>query len=254
MMIASLAYCALAVPGQSNEGISSFRSLMQLGQFAELAREIKRDRATKRHPPETQAQIFLDAIYFTHDGTSYGNAMTAVRMYHEAGYDVTADHNAPLRAAIFTDHKGAMVRRLISYGASARGASGGGPVRHNLPELLEFLITKGAEVQNECLYPTLNDGRSFAMRTPLQYAAWKGHDDCVKILVRAKVDLNARNSATGRTALHEAVEGGHGEVIKILLRAGAKTSIPDDRKQTPAQMAAALGLPDLVKLLTIRRP
>lgn len=252
-MISSLVFYALARPLQSNQGIMIYKGLVGDGQWERLAEEIKRDRATKRHTPENQAKIFLDAIYYTQNGTRYGKAMTAVRMFHEAGYDVMADNNAPLRDAIFTDYNGAMIRRLISYGANPKGLSGGGPVRHNLPDVLELLISKGAQVKTECLYPTINDGRSFAMRTPLQYAAWKGYADCVKVLVRAKVDLNARNSVTRRTALHEAVEGGHGEVIKILLRAGAKPSVQDGRKQTPAQMASALKRPDLVKLLSARR-
>jgi hypothetical protein len=253
-MITSMIAGLLLLPGQTDDGIGSFRSLVKRGDWAELERRIKKDRTTtKRHHPVNQAFIFVEVMEFTENGAFYGNAMTAVRMYHEAGYDVTADGNAALRRAMYYDHNGAMIRRLISYGASAKGLWAGGPVRHNLPELLEFLLSKGAEAQSEYLYPTLNDGRSFAVRTPLQYAAWKGYADCLKVLVRAKVDLNARNSVTRRTALHEAVEGGHGEVIKILLRAGAKPSIQDGRKQTPAQMAAALKRPDLVKLLSARR-
>jgi ankyrin repeat protein len=97
------------------------------------------------------------------------------------------------------------------------------------------------------------------MRTPLQFAARKGYGDCLKVLIRARVNLNAKNSVTGRTALHEAVEGnpfrgGQEDMIKLLLRAGANTEIKDKKGRTPKQMAVAIKRPDLAKLFSARRP
>jgi hypothetical protein len=236
-----------------DEGPVTFRSLVRAGRWDELRRLIKEDRDTKNHGSHVHALIYLDAVYYTMDGSAYGNALTAVRLYHEAGYDVTADNNAALRRAIGIDHNGAMVRRLVSYGASPKGISASGAVSNNLPDLLTFLLARGATVSSEQPMPDAKGEHGNAWRTPLQFGAWRGYAECVKVLVRAKVDLNARNSVTRRTALHDAVEGNHPDVIRILLQAGANAEIKDGRGKIPRQMAVELKRNDLVKLLSGRR-
>jgi ankyrin repeat protein len=67
--------------------------------------------------------------------------------------------------------------------------------------------------------------------TPLMLAAGEGHDNAVKELIKANVDLDLRNNR-GETALILAAAAGKKDVVKALLRAGADRSIADNNGKT----------------------
>jgi hypothetical protein len=59
-------------------------------------------------------------------------------------------------------------------------------------------------------------------RTPLSWAAGKGHEAVVKLLVEGGAELETKDGLFGRTPLSWAAENGHEAVVKLLLEKGAK--------------------------------
>ncbi|NJM29020.1 MAG: ankyrin repeat domain-containing protein [Rhizobiales bacterium] len=89
--------------------------------------------------------------------------------------------------------------------------------------------------------------------TALIAAAHLGHDEVVRVLIKAGAPLDHVNNL-GWTALIEAVvlgDGGnrHTETVRALVSAGADTSIADRSGQTPLDLARARGYAGMVKLL-----
>lgn len=72
--------------------------------------------------------------------------------------------------------------------------------------------------------------------TPLMLAAGEGHDNAVKEILKANVDLNLKNNR-GETALIMAASNGKKEVVKLLVRAGADKSITDNNGRTALDYA-----------------
>ncbi|KAF2191735.1 ankyrin, partial [Zopfia rhizophila CBS 207.26] len=73
-------------------------------------------------------------------------------------------------------------------------------------------------------------------RTPLWWAAWKGLDDVVRLLLeRNDVDPNAvDNHVNNRTPLMVAVQNGHEAVVRLLLeRNNVKFNVRDRSGKTP---------------------
>jgi len=65
------------------------------------------------------------------------------------------------------------------------------------------------------------DSKDSHGRMPLSYAAQKGHETVVKLLLQTgKVDVDSKDE-DGRTPLSYAVEGGHEAVVRLLLDSGA---------------------------------
>ncbi|XP_041379485.1 ankyrin repeat domain-containing protein 50-like [Gigantopelta aegis] len=64
-------------------------------------------------------------------------------------------------------------------------------------------------------------------KTPLHYAAEKGHNAIVEILIKYKADVNCVDE-NGTTPLHYAVNRGYTDVVQVLLKYGADVNIQDD--------------------------
>ena len=86
-------------------------------------------------------------------------------------------------------------------------------------------------------------------RTCLQAAAAAGEESVVQWLLERGASVHATNPYTGRTALHASCAAGQGEISLLLLHAGAATTRRDHQGKTPAQLGAAAGHLDLVRIL-----
>ena len=56
--------------------------------------------------------------------------------------------------------------------------------------------------------------------TPIYAAAWRGHDNIVRALIRHRANLDLKTTEQ-QTALFAATEKGHKQIIRQLLEAGA---------------------------------
>lgn len=101
--------------------------------------------------------------------------------------------------------------------------------RKNMPEMMHFLISKGATMENV-------DAQGF---TPLLYAVTKGFWVCVEILLKSGANAKFVCLQIGETALHLALQ--HVEkdalkvlqVVKLLLKYGADVNAVDTAGATP---------------------
>lgn len=88
--------------------------------------------------------------------------------------------------------------------------------------------------------------------TPLMYAVYNGHTECIKLLLTAGADINRRGLG-GRSVLHFAIGSSNGplfsEILKILIDAGADTNATDNDGWFPLHTAAAAGDEFSVRLL-----
>lgn len=143
--------------------------------------------------------------------------------------NTTDEKGNPLLNLAAANGDEAMVDLLLRSGAS--------PNRRNLvgetpammaalkghAKVLQRLIDAGAIVDH-------------AGWTPLHYAALQGNLECVDVLLRAKVDVNAA-APNGSTALMLAARNGHVDVVKRLLAAGADTEKLNEEGRTAVSWA-----------------
>ncbi len=86
--------------------------------------------------------------------------------------------------------------------------------------------------------------------TPLWKAAYLGKVDMVKMLLKKRANIEAKDSTYGRTPLWIAAESGQFEVMQVLLEKEAYIEARDTYNgRTPLWVAAELGREDTVKLL-----
>lgn len=86
-------------------------------------------------------------------------------------------------------------------------------------------------------------------RTALMLAAYDGHTEIVKLLLKHKAQVNRRDSMD-RTALIYCASGKNPDSVKTLLAAGAKVDLMDNQESWTALMfAAAEGNREVVKIL-----
>ncbi|KAI0532365.1 hypothetical protein GGR58DRAFT_490623 [Xylaria digitata] len=86
-------------------------------------------------------------------------------------------------------------------------------------------------------------------RTLLLWAAEKGHEAVVKLLLEKGAELEAKDDNAGWTPLFWAAAEGHEAVVKLLLEKGAELEAKDNAGRTPLSVAAARGRKAVVKLL-----
>eukprot|EP00471_Norrisiella_sphaerica_P010610 CAMPEP_0184499242 /NCGR_PEP_ID=MMETSP0113_2-20130426/40937_1 /TAXON_ID=91329 /ORGANISM="Norrisiella sphaerica, Strain BC52" /LENGTH=438 /DNA_ID=CAMNT_0026887077 /DNA_START=1 /DNA_END=1317 /DNA_ORIENTATION=- len=72
---------------------------------------------------------------------------------------------------------------------------------------------------------------------PLVWAVENGHVDCVKVLIEAGVDINAKGYL-GATAISRAARNGDPKMLTMLLEAGGNPDIPNIKRQYPLHFAA----------------
>jgi len=85
--------------------------------------------------------------------------------------------------------------------------------------------------------------------TPLQEAAFYGHEDIVKYLLdQDDMDMDKRN-AQGRTALHRAVYKNHFNIVQILVKSGADINLLDNNRRTALHWASFFGHLQIAELL-----
>jgi ankyrin repeat protein len=94
------------------------------------------------------------------------------------------------------------------------------------------------------------DSKDSYGRTPLSYAAEKGHEAVMKLLVEKGAELETKSDYYGRTPLSYAAEDGHAAVVKLLLEKGAELETKSTSSgRTPLSYAAEKGHEAVVKLL-----
>jgi ankyrin repeat protein len=93
------------------------------------------------------------------------------------------------------------------------------------------------------------DQRDGLGRTALIYAATGPNAETVKTLLDAGANVNVVETSEGFTPLMFAAAEGHLEVVKLLLSSGAKPDIRDKDNDTAANFAAMNGHQEIVQLL-----
>ncbi|KAM0143557.1 hypothetical protein ACHAO1_000658 [Botrytis cinerea] len=97
--------------------------------------------------------------------------------------------------------------------------------------------------------PTSYELRGKCGRTILAFAAGKGHEDIVKLLLET-IHPDINDWQDGRTPLSLAAEHGHEAIVKILLNTGqVKVNIRDHFNKSPLHWAAENGYQTVVRLL-----
>eukprot|EP00295_Goniomonas_pacifica_P005612 CAMPEP_0175829722 /NCGR_PEP_ID=MMETSP0107_2-20121207/13509_1 /TAXON_ID=195067 ORGANISM="Goniomonas pacifica, Strain CCMP1869" /NCGR_SAMPLE_ID=MMETSP0107_2 /ASSEMBLY_ACC=CAM_ASM_000203 /LENGTH=210 /DNA_ID=CAMNT_0017142565 /DNA_START=59 /DNA_END=688 /DNA_ORIENTATION=+ len=84
--------------------------------------------------------------------------------------------------------------------------------------------------------------------TPLNVASAQGHQEVVRTLLEAGMDVNSADR-DGVTPLYVASENGHQEVVRTLLEAGADVNSANEDGFTPLYVASSQGHQEVVRTL-----
>lgn len=147
------------------------------------------------------------------------------------------------------------VRNLIKLKANleTKGEYGRTPlfyaVKSENLEILNLLINGGAKV----------DARDNFGETPLIYAVGdcvgeKSSIEAVRILIKAKADLNAKSKYTGSALLKATSCESSSEIVSVLIEAGANINITDAEGRTPLMNAVIFNDLETVRHLLIGKP
>lgn len=85
-------------------------------------------------------------------------------------------------------------------------------------------------------------------RTPLFWAATRGHREVAELLLDHGARINNRDHSK-LSALHVAISGVHKEVVSLLLDRSARVEVKDSNGDTPLNRAIQVGSKDIVRLL-----
>lgn len=125
-----------------------------------------------------------------------------------------------------------------NYVASSIGeaSSPNNEVQHPLHEAAKRGQT---DFLRECLQQRFPlNGVDKSGSTPLYWAAWGGHEECLKEILKHghKVQLDVQN-LLGDTALHGAAWKGHPGIIRLLISAGAKQEVKNKEEKLARDLA-----------------
>ncbi|MCT4616771.1 MAG: ankyrin repeat domain-containing protein [Candidatus Gracilibacteria bacterium] len=93
------------------------------------------------------------------------------------------------------------------------------------------------------------DARDSFGGTALHAAMFQDNLEIIKILIEAGLDINAEGTSNKYTPLHDAVWDNNLEAVKILIEAGANQSIKNNLGQTPYEKAKSENKTEIVKYL-----
>lgn len=111
---------------------------------------------------------------------------------------------------------------------------------------VKALLAKGADV-NHRFQHLQRDFQPY--ETALMNAAEHGHLKVVKVLVKAKADLEMQNTYTSETALYKAIKNKHVKVYKYLLKKKADPQIEETFGKTTLMIGIERNNLKLIKLL-----
>ena len=183
-------------------------------------------------------------------GHASSNRVEIVKLLLENGakVDVRAkNHSTPLH---WTDEdKGAEVAKLlINHGANVNAVSkiNETPLHWSARKeelaVMKVLINHGAII----------DSKNYVGMTPLLVAAKKGKSRAVELLLDNGANVNARSKQTEGTALHFAAYNGHVNVAKVLVKYNADRSLTDKGGYTAAELAKQHDKTSVIELLEKR--
>ncbi|MBU0513320.1 MAG: ankyrin repeat domain-containing protein [Proteobacteria bacterium] len=112
--------------------------------------------------------------------------------------------------------------------------------RRNHSGLVRYLLVRGADPS----------ARNRWGNTALHWAAYNGHARVAARLIRARAQLNGRETEKGHTPLHDAAWKGRRRIVTLLLRAGARADLTNKAGRTAAQVARQnnhLAVADLIQ-------
>uniref|UniRef100_A0A1A8HV84 Ankyrin repeat domain 6b n=1 Tax=Nothobranchius kuhntae TaxID=321403 RepID=A0A1A8HV84_NOTKU len=118
--------------------------------------------------------------------------------------------------------------------------------------LSERLLIAAHKGQVECVVQLINKGAKVAVtkygRTPLHLAAYKGHLEVIRVLLKAGCNLDVQDDGE-QTALHRAAMVGHTDVITALIQEGCALDRQDKDGNTALHEVSWHGFSQSVKLL-----
>ncbi|PRM96231.1 ankyrin repeat domain-containing protein [Aliarcobacter cryaerophilus] len=128
-------------------------------------------------------------------------------------------------------------------------------VKNNLltGQMVDSCITGDLKIVKELLKAGVNPNGKKNSWTPLHYAARNNHVEIVKVLIKAKVDLNAKatygndeEGFSGITPLYDTITKKNWEVAKLLIEAGADVNIARETgsKYTPLLLISSQSEPN----------
>ncbi|EEE53664.1 hypothetical protein OsJ_36988 [Oryza sativa Japonica Group] len=171
--------------------------------------------------------------------------MSSLTLNVEKNADNTPLKHVPPRVncsfcVLFRTGRTEIVKLLLSRGAHVDGKSD-----HGTP--LHFAAIKGYESTVKILLEHQADPNKVmpsSQATPLSAALFTTSLPCVKLLIQAGADVNATNNPLARAA-----GSGLTEAIKLLLKAGANPNCPDTHGRMPIELAAVYGTREDVEIL-----